>query len=31
MIFNLHFYENRKSDQLEKILHTRSDQSEDLG
>ncbi len=31
MIFNLHFYENHKSDQSEKIKHTRSDQSEELG
>ncbi len=31
MIFNLQFYENHKSDQLEKIRHTNWDQSEDLG
>ncbi len=31
MIFNLQFYENHKSDQLEKIKHTVSDQSEELG
>ncbi len=30
MIFNLQFYENRKSDQLEKIKRTRSDRSEEL-
>ncbi len=29
MSFNLYFYENHKSDQLEKIAHRR-DQSEDL-
>ncbi len=31
MILNLQFYENCKSDQSEKIRHTKSDQSEELG
>ncbi len=31
MIFNLQFYENHKSDQLEKIKQLQSEQSEDLG
>ncbi len=30
MIFNLQFYENHKSDQLEKIQQRESEQSEDL-
>ncbi len=31
MILNLQFYENYKFDQSEKIRHTKSDQSEELG
>ncbi len=31
MILNLNFYENYMSDQSEKIKHTMSDQSKELG